>query len=160
VLQRVLPVLLPLLLLQRLYLLDIKVKPVDGLLGDVSHGRVEVVQHGGAFGVVLLLLVLLDLLLFLHVLLVRRLLLLLLRYPLMNSLQLLLCLLHRVLLYLLQSLHTVRFFRNTRLHLHQSLSDPASILRRGECRPESPIGLRVRRKECRPSYLLGGIGVV
>lgn len=66
--------------------------------------------------------------LLLHVLLVGLLLLLVLDYLLMDSLQLQLRLVHRVLLHCLQALDAGGFFSHASLHLHEMLGDTARVI--------------------------------
>jgi len=84
----------------------------------------------GVFGQILLLL---------HVLLIRLLLLLVLHYLLVDSLQLQLRLVHRILLHCLQALDSGGFFSHASLHLHKVLSDTARVVWGGDGGAEGMI---------------------
>ena len=77
--------------------------------------------------------------LLLHVLLVGLLLLLVLDYLMMDSLQLQLRLVHRVLLHCLQALDAGGFFSHARLHLHEMLGDTARVIWGGDGGAEGVI---------------------
>ncbi len=103
--------------------------------------------------------------LLLRVFLIRLLLSLILHYLLVDSLQLQLRLVHRVLLHCLQAVHTGGFFSHASLHLHEMLGYTARVLWGGNGGPEGVIrsSRSCRGEEGSSTYLLlvgvMGIGI-